>query len=272
MDLPDKIAQAHRLIDTVMATARNPVVMSSFGKDSMVMLHLLRDHGLRLPVVFHREPMLPKKYAFANSVIQDWELTVYDYPPTGTAIQMEGECVEVVNAYPAGAKPMLLPTGICDPVDGEPTLCALHDFYLKPLGLGFNTPWDLAFVGHKSSDVDPVYGAIPLKADYHTNIGSPSLAFPIRYFTDADVWTYHEKLGVPIHTTRYEKTGDSWKERADKTHNPDYFPACTACMKPDGGPVACPRLNGATVSNVSKELRWLPRQNLSYMESVPQNA
>lgn len=265
MKLDDKIIQALALVDSVIATARRPAVMSSFGKDSMVMLHLLRAHGLRLPVIFHREPFLPRKYRFANSVIEQWDLTVYDYPPSETAVQQEGDCVEVVNAYAAGRRPMLLPTGICAPGPGETTLCALHDFYKKPRG-DFAYPWDVVFVGHKSSDVDPIYGAVPLHADVANNVDCATVAFPLRHFTDKDVWAYHEKFGLPIHHERYEKTAQGWRERADKRDNPDYFPACTACMTPGGGAVACPRLKGAMVSNVSAQLNWAPRQKLPYME------
>lgn len=264
MTLDDKITLAEMTISKVMAAARRPAIMSSFGKDSMVMLEIVRRMEIDLPIVFHREPFLPHKYRFANKVIDQWGLTVYDYAPSQTFVQMEGACVEVLNAYDSGARPMLLPTGISKPGEGERTMCALHDFYLKPTGT-FNYPFDFVFVGHKSSDVDPIYGAVPLYSDVANNVGTPSVAFPLRYFTDDDVWEFHERFDVPIHHERYEKVDGKWRERSDKSLNPDYFPACTACMKPNGGNVACPRMGGMVVSNVSDQLRWAPRQRLSYM-------
>lgn len=266
--LDDKIRAAVALVERVAAAAKRPAIMCSFGKDSMVVLHLVQKlAGLKLPVICHREPFLPHKYAFANWVIAEMGLTVYDFPPSATAVQERGDCVEVMNYYPAGARPCALPTGLCDPQEGEEVLCALHDFYLRPTG-GFQYPWDYVFHGHKSTDQDPIYGAVPLAADVAQNVGSVSAAFPLRHFTDADVWAYHERFDVPIHRERYECTAAGWRERDNKRNNPDYFPACTACMRRGGGPVACPRLGGQQVSNLSAQLRWAEREKLPYLQPV----
>lgn len=269
MTFEDKVAGAKQLVLEVLKEAGRPAVMCSFGKDSMVALHLVRSvpGGKALPVIFHREPFLPRKYRFARKVTALWDLTVYDFPPQGTAVQRRGDDVEVVNYYPAGARPCALPTGLTKPAKGEPTLCALYDFYARPCGT-FAYPWDVVFHGHKSSDVDPIYGAVPLNADFARNIDSVSAAFPLRHFTDADVWRYTEQLELPIHLERYEKTSKGWRERADKTQNPDYFPACTACMVPAGGSVPCPRLGGREVSNIADQLRWAKREAPAYLQTA----
>ncbi len=268
MTLDQKIQRAKTLSRAVIRRALRPAVMSSFGKDSMVLVHLLRSEGYRLPVIFHREPFLPRKYAFARKVTALWNLTVYDFPPLETAVQRKGDAWEIVNYYPAGLKPVMLPTGLVPPAEGERPLCALHDLYLKPTGT-FNYPWDIVFVGHKSCDTDPIYGAVPLAADFARNIGSASGAFPLRDFTDEDVWAYHGRFNLPIHHERYEQVDGAWRERDDKRHNPDYFPACWACMVPDGSAVACPRLGGAQTANVSSQLRWAPRERHAYMQPQP---
>lgn len=264
MSYSDKEEQARELVQDVLAIAKRPAIMCSFGKDSMVVLHLLRSEGMNLPVIFHREPFLPRKYSYANRIIEEWNLTVYDFPANGTAVQQSGAAFEVMNYYPGGKKGVALPTGLCAPAAGEAPLCALHDFYLKPVG-AFAYPWDYVFHGHKSSDVDPIYGHVPLAADIGMNIESVSAAFPIREFTDEDVWAYIERHDVPIHVERYEKVGGAWREREDKRKNPDYFPACWGCMVQGGGPVACPRLGGRTVSNIADQLRWAPKHIPEYM-------
>lgn len=267
MTFEQKVAAAKALIEDVLAEARRPAVMSSFGKDSMVVLHLVRSSakGKTLPVIFHREPFLPRKYRFARKVIALWNLTVYDFPPQATAVQMNGDCMEVMNYYPAGARPCALPTGLSKPGKNEPTLCALYDFYLRPVGT-FTYPWDVVFHGHKSSDVDPIMGAVPLASDFARNVDSVSAAFPLRHFTDADVWEYHRRFELPVHHERYDEANGG-KEREDKTYNPDYFPACWACMIPDGpAAVPCPRLNGLQTSNVSTQLRWAAREQPAYLQ------
>lgn len=265
MTFDQKLAGARQLVRTLMRRAERPAIMCSFGKDSMVLLHLVRSEGLRLPVIFHREAFLPKKYAFSRKVIALWNLAVYDFPPLQTAVQEHAGNYEIVNYYPAGARPCIVPTGLTAPAGTEKPLCALHDLYLKPTGT-FNYPWDVVFHGHKSSDVDPVYGPVPLAADFARNIDSASAVFPLRHFTDADVWAYHAKFDLPVHVERYEEHGGSWREKADRTHNPDYFPACWACMVKGGGAVPCPRYEGAETANVSAQLRWAKREEFAYFD------
>jgi 3'-phosphoadenosine 5'-phosphosulfate sulfotransferase (PAPS reductase)/FAD synthetase len=247
---------------------KNPAIMCSFGKDSLVVTHLaLRACG-NLPVIFHKEPFYPKKYRYANSVIEAWNLTVYDYPPRRTAIQQKDNEVEIIGYYDIGGdKTSMLPTGICDPVGDEVPVCGLHDIYLKPKGR-FAYPWDCVVHGHKTCDVDPFYGEVPLFADVGLNVGTSTPVFPIRDWSHQDVWDYIEKHELPIHYDRYEKQLDgSWAEKADKQLNPDYFPACTACMRRDGGAVQCPRF-GCEVSNVSKQLDWVSPVKPDYMKET----
>ena len=243
---------------------KNPAVMCSFGKDSLVALHLTRQVA-NLPVVFHRQPFYPIKYKYANQVIEEWDLTVYDYPPHKCAIQQKGEDIEIIGYYDIGNNNYCgLPTGICAPQDGERVLCALHDIYLKPKGR-FAYPWDCVVHGHKSCDVDPFYGSVKLNADIGLNIGTASPIFPIREWSHADVWEYIERHQLPIHHERYEKLDGEWVEKKDKKLNPDYFPACCACMKAGGGSVKCPRFV-CEISNVSKQLEWTTPTRTTYIE------
>lgn len=266
MDYNEKVAYAHRVIEATMASAKAPAILCSFGKDSMVMLHLVMQH-VELPVIFHREAFQPRKYRFANKVIDDLGLTVYDYSPCHTAVQENGDEVEIVSYYQIGNQTSLVPTGIRKPNADEDYVCGLVDIYLKPLGT-FAFPWDFVFHGHKSSDIDPIYGAIPINADFAHGLNYVSAAYPIRFFTDEDVWRYTEENNVPYHAERYEKVDGKWGEKEDKTLNPDYMAACTACMR-KGGPnsVPCPKKNGLYVSNVSEQLRWADKINPVYMRT-----
>lgn len=266
--LDAKIDFACDLLRRAFAEFRRPAVMCSFGKDSLVALHLVRRLRTDLPVIFHREPFHPAKYDYANRVIRDWDLTVYDYPPARTALQENaaGE-IEVVGSYDCGGGRYCdLPTGIVEPRAGEPYLCALRDLMLKPRG-SFEYPWDLVVHGHKSADVDPFHGPVPLAADIGLNIGTATPVFPLRDWSDSDIWDYIEAYDLPIHTERYEYADGRWTERADKTLNPDYFAACTACLHRSGGPAYCPRL-GCEVPNVAAQLPWTQPQPTRYMAAA----
>lgn len=280
MEYTAKVDHARKLIASVLSQAKEPCTMCSFGKDSIAVLHMVRQQA-DLPVVFHREPFQHYKYDYANSIIRDWDLHVVDYPPMATAVN-EGETeFEIVNQYQAGNKWVYLPTGFRQsrqtaeghgahgafPLSGNrKVLCAFDKVYNKPTGT-FNYPFDIAFHGHKSVDVDPILGAVPLNSDVAFNVGAISAAFPLRHFTNADVWRYIEENGIPIHDKRYEKVNGEWREREDKTHNPDYIDACYACMsKKTGSSVYCPKLQ-CGVSNISAQLRRQEAFQLEYIKN-----
>lgn len=275
LELQEKINTARHFIRECLGGFDAPVVMSSFGKDSMVMLHLIRleTRGLRgLPVLFHREPHHPLKYAFANRVIAQWDLTVYDYPPEDVQVvdDAAGRVQEVINLHRAGARMVYLPTGLKPRVEGEPWLCGLFDLYLKPKCEGYQYPWDLAFIGHKDTDVDPVLGEVPLRTRLVVSPGepTPAFAYPLKDFTDADVWEYTRAHGLLVNDLRYSPRPPH-EELEDLTYNPDYFRACTACMDRDkaGEMVACPRYEKAVPSVAGTIARYDLAQLPTYFHS-----
>lgn len=259
MTLDEKIAKANDVVSKILPHYHKPIVMSSFGKDSMVLLDLLARLDLKFPVLFHREPFFPEKNRFANRVIEKMGYITYDYPPSGTGVAMDnkGEIESIANWYSIGKKYGYRPTGVREPTDySKPFLCGYKDFYERPTIDKFNFLWDLVFVGHKNSDSDPLFGEIPLKVDLKLNVGGPDFLFPLRYFTDADIWAYHVRFGVPMNIQRYGRDG-SRDDKADLTFNNDYYPTCTRCMNPNNpDSVHCPKL-GQEIPNISSELVFI---------------
>lgn len=265
MILEEKVKEAKNLIERFVVA---PVVLSSFGKDSMVLLDLIKKTNKKYPIIFWKEPFLPKKYSFANKIILDNDYTVYDYPPLETTVTKEGENFEIINYYQIGNNPIetiYLPTGIVSPISSEEYLCGLEDIYNKPKGT-FNFPWATIFLGHKNSDIDLILGSVKLKENYFTH-NNKTFVYPIKAFTDQDIWEYTEKENLPINSLRYNKD-NNWKEFSDYTYNPDYFPVCISCMDKDNkAQVLCPKTN-KLIPNISKELVDI-RPNLShYLELV----
>lgn len=248
-----KIEYSLEAIHTVARNFRHPAVLCSFGKDSMAMLNLVREAGYNWPVVFYREPFMAQKYDFAHQISKDWGLEVYDYPARFRSVLARNGGVEVIGHYPFGKSEIMLPTGLYEPADfhGE-WLCAKDDMLARSTG-DFRVPWDCMVVGHKDSDTDPLQGSLTLKLDFKQTPGCPMLAFVIRNWTDEDVWAYTKARNVPIHRARYNEA-DGWKEHADRTANPDWFPACARCInKQEGEYVYCPKIGGV-INNIGASL------------------
>src|ERR1039458_10789398 len=85
--LGSKLTEAKRVISKTIELYKWPIVMCSFGKDSIALSHLVRSMGHnKIPILFHRDPWFAEKYEFADKLIRDWQLTVFDYPPLITSL------------------------------------------------------------------------------------------------------------------------------------------------------------------------------------------
>ena len=240
-----KVESAKDLIGRLSMEFTRPAVLLSFGKDSMVLAHLIREvYGAShfpLPVIYHRDPWFAHKHQFANEIIQSWGLTVHDWPPTAAGVKVKSDMIELVARYNFGKSALDIPKNVCKPEDypRRPYLCGLYDWVLRPKANVEKYPFDLVFHGHKSSDVDPFEGSVKLKVSCDF-IGNVMLAFPLRHWTDDDVWDYIEEHHIPTQRPRYADR----EELDDKWHNNDYVHACTNCIDPrnNAETVFCPKL------------------------------
>jgi hypothetical protein len=269
MTLTERVSASIGFLDRMLETAKNPVILWSGGKDSMVVLHMLKFIMKReLPVVCWREPWMPQKLRFINRIIDEWNLEVHDYAPSAVSLcrGKEGR-VDIMESYQVNSvlapepQHMLVARGTLAPEENLPFLCVLETFLARPTG-AYNFPWDCMIMGHKSSDDDPTVGKVPLRVDRLQVENAGTVIFPIRGWTDAEVFQYHERHGVPHDETRYDVPNRRVRDRGDIA-NPDYFHTCTKCCDPTSASfVRCPKY-GIDVNNVSHMVPWVD-PNFSY--------
>jgi len=143
----DKESRALDMIREQLSTALRPIVLCSFGKDSLVLLHLC----LRLrkvPVLFFRFPKFHEKHMHAMQVMQQWDLEVFDMWPKIATDYQKGSFFEVLHGYSTGPGGILhLSSGIRERKDGETRfLCAVDDLLNREikrqrLSVGSNSSW-----------------------------------------------------------------------------------------------------------------------------------
>lgn len=263
MTLDQRVETAVAFLDRMLERAQNPVILWSGGKDSMVVLHMLKFLMNReLPVVCWKEPWMPRKLRFINQVIDDWNLEVYDYAPSAVRLcKGKEERVDIMEYYQinstAAPSPQfaMVARGTLKPEKNLPFLCALETFLARPLGT-YNFPWDCLIMGHKSSDDDPTVGKVPLSVDRLQVENAGAILFPIREWSDTDVFEYHEKHDVPHDGTRYDVKNRKVKDLANLS-NSDYFHTCTKCCDPTSASfVRCPKYD-VDVNNVSHIVPWV---------------
>lgn len=260
----DLITDTCRKAERWLSEFSNPCVLWSGGKDSTAMLHLLiHKVGVKLPCVQWREPWMRDRYELSDHLIREWDLDVYDYAPGKIALTdgttpEGGHQIDFIKYQQWGNQTacMVVVTGQ-EPVEGKPWRCGMA-VLSRPLGT-FAWPWDACFHGQKSDDVDPIKGRMPLAMDVRRTPDCPAQLFPMRDWTDEDVWNYLESEGVRNDETRYGKDSDGrWRHLADRSRNADFPHICTNCMSRRGAAtVWCPK-HQAEVNNVSV---WLPYED-----------
>lgn len=242
-----------------------PVVMSSFGKDSMAMMFIIfKLLQLKLPVIYHRDPWDEHKHEWADRMIHDWKLEVYDYPPAMCRVKVKGDLIELCPAYQIGTGEngfLDLPKAILEPEHDRENWHCGREIMERPKGT-FDYPWNLTLIGHKSSDVDRFYGPVKLKTNLVSQPGLPTAGFPLKDWTDDDVWSFIENFDVPFQENRYADR----KEISDKTNNNDYLVACTNCIDPrKSGKVFCP-LVGHNIDSVAHRTLQVPPLTPHYIK------
>jgi hypothetical protein len=219
--------------------------------------------------VFFREPWQPAKYKFHDQIIRDWQLQVVTWHPYQCTMQQNADEFEVQNYYKVNNTVLTCPTGIVEPVDGRPWVCAI-DILDRPKQTHIECkPFDAVWIGHKGCDSDPILGGdVGTRIDARVIPGDATMMFPLRDWTHDDVWEYIETRAIPFDLARYERVDGKWREKENKLNNIDYVHACTRCLdRRADAPrfVECPKL-GMTIENASGMVPWDRQEPLTYMK------
>lgn len=229
------IRQTSDFISEQLAQLKAPCVLSSFGKDSMVLLWLIRQQKPDVDVVYFDAFPSPTKHRFALDIIQRWELTIHSPVARGRDVVANGDHIELAELHELAPNqftyfPIEAET---DYVPDENCLCGLEKLTAEVAPqCEFN--FDGAFMGIRGDDVDPTWGACP-PPDYVIPRGDNfRLVYPLKDWTEKDIWEASFLLGIPQNEARYFNN--------DMTANNDYYPLCTKCLGSDCE-VICPQTN-----------------------------
>ncbi len=242
-ELAAKLDSAQRVFDAVATQFRAPVVAWSSGKDSMVLLALARQRWPQIPVVFFRQPHMPQKTRWANELAASWNLSVFDWPPAQTGVREGNNRLDLVSRYSVGTMLLDVSLNLYEPAEGD-SLCVFFDLIVNRVRTAEVTlPWDVILLGSKASDKDKTVSPTGFTTEISVGpAGSPSVAFPLRDWSDEDVWSYSRQHGVPQITARYA---------GERSANSDDYPACYRCLVNGADEVDCPRLGVRIKSNAA---------------------
>lgn len=268
-----KVSDSKKIIESAMKNYLKPIIYWGGGKDSTVLLHIIKSMGYDIPVMFHRDPYFPKKYIYANKIIAEWNLKCFDYPASKCGVFFLNNTFEVVRYFACGSNYMILCAMLYKATEKEMEkgewLCAYRDIYLQPKG-SYEYCWDLGFQAHRMHESKPHSGHKPnrLRWENKKYPGAPDFIQPLRMWTNQDIYLYTIKNNLPINYSVYYEDKGEFLPLEDSTYNPDRRPACFECMLPTNPmEVYCPKL-GCLTNNVFEYLLkvQMPNDYPNYQE------
>lgn len=179
--------EARRKVQQVLATAKCPAVLSSFGKDSMLLLSLARE-VCDFSVLWFRDGT---DESFAKSIIRDWNLTVFSWAPADIYLLTNGERQAMISEYSFGEDKLPMLTDLA-PGEKMTVQLSIHTAPLYP-------PFDVILWGAKDVDSHWVKGAGKFKEDGF-QLGGAKVYAPLRHLTDDEVRAGLDRLGVQYRT------------------------------------------------------------------------
>ncbi|MBC7364522.1 MAG: phosphoadenosine phosphosulfate reductase family protein [Candidatus Aminicenantes bacterium] len=196
-----KIKSATDLIKRVLANHENPVVACSFGKNSMVVLHMVRQFNPEVCVLFNNTLMeYPDTYKFKKIISRKWNLNLIETRPLKTFWW-------VVENY---GFPLFSRKGH---KDASKNCCRyLKEYPIKKVLRQHK--FDLYFTGlsrHESRLRE--FSAKKYGNYFYSRTFKHWKCHPIQDWTKEDIWAYHEIYNIPYNSLYDKKAPDGFDLR-----------------------------------------------------------
>ena len=201
--LDDKIWRARQLVSAELKQSKKPVVACSFGKASIVVLHLVHTFCKNAVVLFHNTLcQYPETYAYRDLILKEWNIENYHETKP---IKTFWKCVDEYGfpqfrhtAFTQGGKRPRTPK-CCTFMKERPA-----KRFLKKYGA------DCEFVGLQASESMVRRLSFFREGEvFDSKTYGCRIVRPIMIWTDKDLWDYHTEFNIPINPlyTKMSRTG-----------------------------------------------------------------
>lgn len=224
--------RARQIIRDVLAEATHPAVLWSAGKDSQLLLALVREVRPDVPAIWFKSGLTSEQQRFAKSQILALDLEVWSWEPADVYVVPNGEGLSLVREQAFG--PQRFPV-LSDIEEGETCIGDVATARTPQLYPHF----DVLLLGYKDSDTHEALGGPGFCPEDGWQLGKAKVYAPLRHMTDADVWRAIKELNVQYDRSRYDEGGAD----SDSTF------ACSACLQEGAGEVYC-RKAGKSIPRV----------------------
>ena len=173
-------------------------VACSFGKDSMAVLHLVRQNDPNALVIFCNTGVeYPQTLAFRDRIVKEWNLNYFEaQPKKGDSFWSITKKYGLPHVRTDGHTKYRVPK-CCMKLKDEPGMKAYRDFGV-----------DLAFTGITAAESRNRWMLQRRCGDYYfAKTDGIWKCHPIMSWTEADVYQYHEENRIPLNPLYSEFPG-----------------------------------------------------------------
>lgn len=191
-NLVNKIKKANSFIKKVLSNHKNPVVACSFGKNSMVVLHMVLQYRPEVLVMFNDTYVeYPDTYKFKKTICKEWNLNVIETKPNKTfwwIVENYGFPLFSRKGYKDASK------YCCDYLKEYPIAKVLRQY-----------KFDLYFTGLSRFESRlREFSAKKYGNYFYSKRSKHWKCHPVQDWTEDDIWRYHEIYNLP-HNGLYDK-------------------------------------------------------------------
>ncbi|TET41400.1 MAG: phosphoadenosine phosphosulfate reductase family protein [Dehalococcoidia bacterium] len=191
----DKLEASMNLVKKALSEHNDPIIACSFGKDSMAVLHLVRQLKPDVKVLWNNTLVeYPDTYQFARRIIKEWNLQIYEAKPQKTFWQIVSELGWPIDPRDASGKRQKATVQCCKELKKLPTLRLLRQY-----------KWDLYFTGLTRYESRlREFSARRYGAYFYAKEWRIWKCHLILDWTADDVWQYHREFRLPYNSL-YDK-------------------------------------------------------------------
>lgn len=129
MEIFDKKLQySRKLVQKALSKFNNPIVACSFGKDSMVVLHIVRSCTNKFKVLWNNTLVeYPDTYTFAREIIRKWNLDCIEAKPKTTFWEIVKKYGFPIHSRNSKGNKQCAARMCCNELKKKPTMAALRE-------------------------------------------------------------------------------------------------------------------------------------------------
>lgn len=222
LPLKDKIIRAEILINHELRNKERPMIACSWGKDSMVMLHLVRKYCKRVMVVFSNTGVeYPETLVYRDKLLKEWDIKNYRETKP---IKTFWECIKLYG-YPKFRQ-------MSNQGKNRTPKCCYYCKEKPAINLIKEYKPDVEFVGLQASESMVRRLSFFREGEaFDSKKYGTRIVRPLMIWTDKDIWDYHEQENIPYNPL-YKKmkrngcmpcTGFKGWKRVLANYNPDMY-------------------------------------------------